>query len=38
VEKFEMMIEGFELNGVPVSHSIEAAVLMAAALKRRQPC
>jgi acetyltransferase len=38
VEKYEMMIEGFELNGIPVSHSIEAAVLMAAALKRCQPC
>ncbi|RLB40153.1 MAG: CoA-binding protein [Deltaproteobacteria bacterium] len=35
VEKFRMLIEGFELNGVPVSHSIEAAVLMAEALKRR---
>lgn len=38
VEKYEMMIEGFELNGIPVGHSIEAAVLMAAALKRCQPC
>lgn len=38
VEKFRMLIEGFELNGVPVSHSIEAAVLMAEALRRRQPC
>lgn len=38
VDKYEMMIEGFELNGVPVSHSIEAAVLMAAALKRCNPC
>ncbi|MBW6486060.1 MAG: CoA-binding protein [Syntrophobacterales bacterium] len=38
VEKYEMMIEGFELNGVPVAHSIEAAVLMAAALKRCKPC
>ncbi|HDM10452.1 MAG TPA: hypothetical protein ENF92_08055 [Desulfobacteraceae bacterium] len=36
VEKFRMLIEGFELNGVPVSHSIEAAVLMAEALKRRR--
>lgn len=38
VEKFRMLIEGFELNGVPVSHSIEAAVLMAEALRRCQPC
>jgi len=38
VEKFRTLIEGFELNGVPVSHSIEAAVLMAEALRRCQPC
>jgi len=38
VEKYRMLIEGFELNGVPVSHSIEAAVLMAEALRRCQPC
>ena len=38
VEKFRMLIEGFELNGVPVSHFIEAAVLMAEALRRCQPC
>jgi len=38
VEKYGMLIEGFELNGIPVSHSIEAAVLMAEALRRCQPC
>jgi len=38
VEKYRMLIEGFELNGVPVSHSIEAAVLMVEALRRSQPC
>jgi hypothetical protein len=38
VEKYGMLIEGFELNGVPVSHSIEEAVLMAEALRRCQPC
>ena len=38
VEKYRMLIEGFELNGVPVSHSIEAAVLMAEGLRRYQPC
>jgi len=38
VEKYRMLIEGFELNGVPVAHSIEAAVLMAEALRRCQPC
>jgi acyl-CoA synthetase (NDP forming) len=34
VEKYAMLIEGFNLNGAPVSPSIEGAVLMAAALKR----
>ena len=38
VEKYEMLIEGFELNGVPVSPSIEGAVLMAKALERNRPC
>ena len=38
VEKYDMLIEGFELNGIPVSPSIEGAVLMAKALARRQPC
>ncbi|HCX02421.1 MAG TPA: CoA-binding protein, partial [Syntrophaceae bacterium] len=38
VEKYNMLIEGFELNGIPVSPSIEGAVLMAKALARRQPC
>jgi len=34
VEKYRMLIEGFELNRIPVSPSIEGAVLMAEALKR----
>jgi len=38
VEKYRMLIEGFQLNGVPVSHSIEGAVLMAEALRRCRPC
>ncbi len=38
VEKYRMLIEGFELNRVPVSSSIEGAVLMLEALKRCQPC
>lgn len=38
VDKYRMLIEGFELNRVPVSPSIEGAVLMAEALKRRKPC
>jgi len=37
VEKYRMLIDGFELNRVPVSPAIEGAVLMAEALKRYQP-
>lgn len=37
-EKYRMMIEGFELNHVPVSSSIEGAVLMVEAMRRCQPC
>ncbi|MGC9324794.1 MAG: CoA-binding protein [Desulfomonilia bacterium] len=36
VEKYDMLIEGFELNGIPVSPSIEGAVLMAKAIQRRR--
>ncbi|MCJ7810356.1 MAG: CoA-binding protein, partial [Desulfobulbaceae bacterium] len=38
VEKYGMLIEGFELNRVPVSHSIEGAVHMVEAMRRCQPC
>jgi len=38
VEKYRMFIEGFQLNQVPVAHSIEEAVHMAVAMRRRQPC
>lgn len=38
VEKYRMLIEGFELNRVPVSDAIEGAVLMVEALRRWQPC
>ena len=38
VEKYRMLVEGFELNGVPVSSSIEGAVLMAEAMRRCKPC
>jgi acetyltransferase len=38
VEKFRMLIEGFELNRIPVSSSIEGAVLMVEAMKRCQTC
>jgi acyl-CoA synthetase (NDP forming) len=37
-EKYGMFIEGFEYNDVPVAHSIEGAVHMAEALRRRRPC
>ncbi|KKL81447.1 hypothetical protein LCGC14_1994650, partial [marine sediment metagenome] len=38
VEKYRVLIEGFELNQVPVSSSIEGAVQMVDALRRCQPC
>ena len=37
VEKYAMLIEGFKLNGSPVAHSIEGAVLMVDALRRNRP-
>jgi acyl-CoA synthetase (NDP forming) len=37
-DKYQMLIEGFELNNVPVSSSIEGAVLMAKALFRDTKC
>jgi acyl-CoA synthetase (NDP forming) len=36
VEKYSMLIEGFELNGVAVSPSIEGVVLMVEALRRNK--
>jgi acetyltransferase len=38
VEKYLMFVEGFQLNQIPVAHSIEEAVHMAEALRRNQPC
>ena len=38
VEKYRILIEGFELNHVPVSASINGAVLMVEAMRRCQPC
>jgi len=38
VDRYRMLIEGFEFNGVPVSPSIKGAVLMVEALRRSQPC
>jgi acyl-CoA synthetase (NDP forming) len=38
VEKYRMLIEGFELNRVPVSPSIDGTVLMAEAMRRCRSC
>lgn len=38
VEKYLMFVEGFQLNRIPVAHSIEEAIHMAEALRRHQPC
>ncbi|MGB2690163.1 MAG: CoA-binding protein [Desulfobacterales bacterium] len=38
VERYRMLIEGFEFNGVPVSPSIKGAVLMVKAIKGNKPC
>ena len=38
VEKYRMMIEGFEANGVPVADSIEGAVMMLDGLRRNKAC
>ncbi|MFU8768256.1 MAG: CoA-binding protein [Desulfotignum sp.] len=37
-DKYKIIIEGFELNQIPVASSVEGAVLMAKALKRCRPC
>ncbi len=37
-EKYRIIIEGFELNDIPVASSVEGAVLMAKVLKRCRPC
>ena len=37
-DKYRMLIEGFELNNIPVSDSVEGAALMVEALRRCQPC
>jgi acyl-CoA synthetase (NDP forming) len=37
VEKYRMFIEGFEINRIPVSPSIEGAVLLAEAMRRSKP-
>ena len=36
VEKYRMLIEGFELNHTPVAPSVEGVVLMAEAMRRRR--
>ncbi|MCG8637971.1 MAG: CoA-binding protein [Desulfobacterales bacterium] len=37
-DKYKIIIEGFELNRIPVASSVEGAVLMVKALKRCRPC
>ena len=34
VEKYRMLVEGFELNRIPVAHSVEGAVQMVEAMRR----
>ncbi|MGD8389358.1 MAG: CoA-binding protein, partial [Desulfobacteraceae bacterium] len=38
VDKYRMLIDGFELNRVPVSPSIEGAVHRVEAMRRSRPC
>ncbi|MBU8922283.1 MAG: CoA-binding protein [Bacteroidales bacterium] len=38
VEKYMMIIEGFQLNNVPVADSIEGAIMMVEAMKRCGQC
>jgi acyl-CoA synthetase (NDP forming) len=38
VDKYNMLIEGFTLNNMPVAHSVEDAVHMAEAMRRYRPC
>jgi len=37
-DKYRIIIEGFELNNIPVASSVEGAVMMAKALTRCRPC
>ncbi len=37
-DKYKIIIEGFELNNIPVAASVDGAVLMAKALKRLKLC
>ena len=37
-DKYRIIIEGFELNNIPVASSVRGAVLMAKALRRCNPC
>ena len=37
-DKYKIIIEGFELNNIPVASSVEGAVMMAKALVRCRPC
>ncbi len=37
-DKYRIIIEGFELNNIPVASSVEGAVMMVKALTRCRPC
>lgn len=38
VEKYQVLIEGFRLNNIPVAQTTKDAALMAKAMKMNQPC
>jgi len=38
VEKYRILIEGFELNDVPVASSVDGAAFMVEAMRRCRPC
>ncbi len=38
VEKYQILIEGFVSTGIPVGHSVDAAVHMAEAIRRNKRC
>ncbi|MFZ7112705.1 MAG: CoA-binding protein [Desulfatiglandales bacterium] len=38
IDKYRVLVEGFEIHQIPASPSIEGAVLMAEAMRRCKPC
>lgn len=38
VEKYKIVVEGFNFYNIPVAHSVEDAVHMAEAMRRNKPC